>query len=117
MPRGRPPSVTPELAGRLLELNRAYGLGAREIAEALERAGLDSPGGGRRWHPSTVSRCLARHGATLHPGRPRRWLSRPRLVERTPLHAITAIAWRRRAAGSGSDLWALLGDGGGRGGR
>jgi len=91
-----------------VELHRAYGLGAREIAEALERAGVDSPAGGSRWHPSTVSRCLSRRGVALHPGRPRRWLSRPRPLEPTPLHVITAIAWRRRAAGSGSDLWALL---------
>ncbi|MGA3185346.1 MAG: hypothetical protein ABSE52_12215 [Candidatus Dormibacteria bacterium] len=108
MPRGRPPSVTPDLTERLVELHRAYGLGAREIAEALERAGVDSPAGGSRWHPSTVSRCLSRRGVALHPGRPRRWLSRPRPLEPTPLHVITAIAWRRRAAGSGSDLWALL---------
>jgi len=100
-----------------VELHRAYGLGAREIAEVLERAGVDSPAGGGRWHPSTVSRCLSRRGVALHPGRPRRWLSRLRPVEPTPLHAITAIAWRRRAAGAGSDLWALLEEGGGSGRR
>jgi len=108
MPRGRPPSLTPELSDRLVELHRAYGLGAREIAQALERAGVDPPAGGRRWHPSTVSRCLARRGVSLPPGRPPRWLSGERPLGATPLHAITAMAWRRRAAGSGSDLWALL---------
>jgi len=117
MPRGRPPSLSAGLSDRLVELHRAYGLGAREIATALDRAGVDSPAGAGRWHPSTVSRCLSRRGVALHPGRPRRWLPGPRPLERTPLHAITAIAWRRRAAGSGSDLWALLGEGGGRGGR
>ena len=109
MPRGRPPSVSAGLSDRLVELHRAYGLGAREIAEALERAGVGSPGGAGRWHPSTVSRCLARRGVALQPGRPLRWLSRPRPLEATPLHTITAIAWRRRAGGSGSDLWGLLG--------
>jgi hypothetical protein len=117
MPRGRPPSLSAGLSDRLVELHCAYGLGAREIAEALERAGVDSPAGAGRWHPSTVSRCLARRGVALHPGRPLRWLSGPRPLQPTPLHAITAIAWRRRATGSGSDLWALLGDRGGSGGR
>jgi hypothetical protein len=108
MPRGRPPSLSAGLSDRLVQLHRAYGLGAREIAEALERAGVDPPASGGRWHPSTVSRCLARRGIALSPGRPQRWLSQPRPWASTPLHTITAIAWRRRAAGSGSDLWALL---------
>lgn len=110
MPPGRPPSLSPDLADQLVELHRAYGLGAREIAKALERAGVSPPAGGRRWHPSTVSRCLARRGIGLPAGRPRRWLPVERPVEATPLHAITAMAWRRRAAGSGSDLWTLLGE-------
>lgn len=36
------------------------------------------------------------------------WLRAPRAAEATPLHAITAMAWRRRQAGSGSNLWELL---------
>lgn len=111
MPRGRRPRLSPHLTDRLVELHRVYGLGAREIAVALEAAGVETPGGGRRWHPSTVSRCLSRRGVVLRAGRPQSWLPRPRPVEPTPLHAITAMAWRRRAPGSGSDLGALLAEG------
>ena len=96
-----------DLSDRLVEMSQSYGLNAREIAGVLERARIAAPFGGTRWHPSTVTRALARRGVVLPRGRPPKWCApRPEVV--TPLHVITAMAWRRRAPGSGSDLWQML---------
>jgi hypothetical protein len=108
MSRGRPPALSADLSDRLVEMSRGYGLAARDIAAVLERVGVPAPFQGLRWHPSTVSRVLAQRGVVLPKGRPPQWQCRPRPEVATPLHMITAMAWRRRAPGSGSDLWRLL---------
>jgi hypothetical protein len=107
MTRGRPPALSADLSDRLVEMSQGYGLSAREISGVLERVGIAAPFGGKRWHPSTVSRSLIQRGVVLPKGRPPRWRREPRPEVVTPLHVITAIAWRRRAPGSGSDLWRL----------
>jgi hypothetical protein len=109
MIRGRPPALSADLSDRLVEMSRGYGLGVRDIAGVLERVGVPAPFQGARWHPSTVSRALAQRGVVLAPtGRSPHWRREPRPEAVTPLHVITAMAWRRRAPGSGSDLWRLL---------
>lgn len=108
MSRGRPPALSAGLSDRLVEMSQGYGLSVRDIAGVLERVGVPAPFQGTRWHPSTVSRALVQRGVVLPKGRPRQWRCEPRPEVVTPLHVITAMAWRRRAAGSGSDLWSLL---------
>ncbi len=114
MSRGRPPALSADLSDRLVEMSRGYGLAARDIAGVLERVGVPAPFAGKRWHPSTVSRALAQRGVVLPKGRPPQWRGEPRPEVTTPLHLITAMAWRRRAPGSGSDLWRLLPERAGR---
>ncbi|MHB1524919.1 MAG: hypothetical protein ACYCZN_01340 [Candidatus Dormibacteria bacterium] len=91
-----------------MEMSQGYGLSCRAIAGVLERVGVPAPFGGTRWHPSTVSRALAKRGVVLPKGRSLKWRLQPRPEGVTPLHVITAMAWRRRTPGSGSDLCRLL---------
>ena len=105
---GRPSAISPELRERILHLYLQSSLSARELALALEQSDLRAPFGGRRWHPSTVTRILHDAGVSLSRGRPRTWrllASRPRP---SVLHVVTQIAYRRHTQGSGSDLWAML---------
>lgn len=54
---GRPSSIRPELASRIVDL-RASGLTLREIAERLNEEGEATPRGGSEWRPSSIERLL-----------------------------------------------------------
>lgn len=60
---GRPSSIRPELAARIVEL-RAGGLTLREIADRLNEAGEPTPRGGREWRPSSIERLLGKSVAS-----------------------------------------------------
>ena len=55
---GRPPALSFELRAEIMRLRSEDGLSATAIARRLERAGVEAPHGGRRWHTSTVTRAL-----------------------------------------------------------
>jgi hypothetical protein len=106
----RPPDISLELRQRIKALHLESGLGALGVADVLERSGVAAPRGGRRWHPSTVTRVLKGAGIGLRPGRQTVWLPGWNRgdVEATPLQGVAAWTWPRRRPGSGSDLGGLL---------
>jgi hypothetical protein len=106
--RGRPSSISPTLRAEIVNLYRHSGLGARDLAQILERAAVPAPFGGNTWHPSTITRLLRTAGETLPRGRRPSLRIRKRRPEPSPLHIVTQLAYKRRAPGSGSDLWHLL---------
>ncbi|ODR05497.1 resolvase [Mycobacterium shimoidei] len=59
---GRPPKVTPALAKRIVRMRMTDGMSANAIADALTAEGVPAPGGGERWHHSTVRDVFAREG-------------------------------------------------------
>jgi DNA invertase Pin-like site-specific DNA recombinase len=59
---GRPRRCPDDVLARVLEL-RAGGLRLVDVAEAMNDAGVPTPGGGARWWPSHVSRLLATQDA------------------------------------------------------
>jgi DNA invertase Pin-like site-specific DNA recombinase len=59
---GRPRRCPDEVLARVLEL-RADGARLVDVAEAMNDAGVPTPGGGARWWPSHVSRLLATQDA------------------------------------------------------
>ncbi|MFI6496362.1 recombinase family protein [Nonomuraea typhae] len=54
---GRPPSCPEEVLSRVVAL-RERGATYAGICDELNRDGVPTPGGGRRWYPSHVSRLL-----------------------------------------------------------
>lgn len=59
---GRPRSISPALARRIVRYRMKDGLSAQAIATRLTQKRVPTPGGGDRWHHSTVRRVLARAG-------------------------------------------------------
>ncbi|GJF01694.1 recombinase [Pseudonocardia sp. D17] len=59
---GRPRSISPTLARRIVRYRMKDGLSAQAIAALLTDKKVPAPGGGDRWHRSTVRRVLAREG-------------------------------------------------------
>lgn len=55
--RGRPSSCPPQVLAEVVTMRQA---GARlvDICAAMNAAGIPTPGGGRKWWPSHVSRLL-----------------------------------------------------------
>jgi len=66
---GGPRRCPDAVLDRVLQL-RAAGARQAEIAEAMNEAGLPTPGGGTRWWPSHVSRLLQTQDAQTRSGRP-----------------------------------------------
>lgn len=59
---GRPRSITPALARRIVRYRVKDGLSAQAIAALLTEKNVPTPGGGDTWHHSTVRRVFAREG-------------------------------------------------------
>lgn len=59
---GRPRAITPTLARRIVRYRVKDGLSAQAIAALLTQKRVPTPGGGERWHHSTVRRVLTREG-------------------------------------------------------
>ena len=59
---GRPSQITPALARRIVRMRMQEHLSAKAIADKLTAAGVPAPGGGERWHHSTVRGVFAREG-------------------------------------------------------
>jgi hypothetical protein len=106
---GRPHEIPEDLARRIVGLQYQSGLGARGIAQVLDRSGIRAPRGGDHWQPASVGNVLREAGVQIPLGRQPAWLPG---WEPSPgpgvLHRITAWAWRHRAPGTGSDLAALM---------
>ncbi len=59
---GRPSTITPALAERIVAMRMREGLGAKAIATRLTEEGVPAPSGGTQWHYSTVRGVFAREG-------------------------------------------------------
>lgn len=56
-PVGRPSGLSPEILG-LVVRRRTEGWRLEDICQVLNAAAIPTPGGGKRWWPSHVSRLL-----------------------------------------------------------
>lgn len=59
---GRPSKVSPTVARKIVKLRVKDGLSAQRIAAYLDQHNVPTPGGGERWHHSTVRDVFAREG-------------------------------------------------------
>lgn len=59
---GRQSRIDRIIVDEIVSMRRAEGLSAKVIATILDQLGAPTPGGGARWHHSTVRRVLAREG-------------------------------------------------------
>ena len=59
---GRPSQIKPALARRIVRMRMQEHLSAKAIADRLTASGVPAPGGGERWHHSTVRGVFAREG-------------------------------------------------------
>ena len=59
---GRPSQIKPALARRIVRMRMEQHLSAKAIADRLTAQRVPTPGGGERWHHSTVRGVFAREG-------------------------------------------------------